>query len=128
MASQTQIVVPPYRVIVANDVPDIVDLYTKQARIDCRRWWSFNVIHRRGWGAYPGILIVPETHIAWIGAGERLLAYRLESSPVRLWTDALPWGSIRVEPPWEFIVEGEIIHLDNYGVKSQFPIATGPSK
>lgn len=111
-----------------------------------------------GWGAYPGILIVPETHIAWIGAGERLLAYRLEPSPVRLWTDCSSLGfhswerygnfilmraelecaawtiygeklwAVDVEPPWEFIVEGEIIHLDNYGVKSQFPIATGPSK
>src|SRR5688572_205040 len=35
-------------------------------------------------GFYPGVLLVPDTHVLFIGAGTRLLCYRLVR-PERLW-------------------------------------------
>ena len=37
-------------------------------------------------GFYPGVLVVPETDVLFVGAGERLLAYDL-ARPARLWED-----------------------------------------
>jgi hypothetical protein len=37
-------------------------------------------------GSYPGVLLLPDTGILFVGAGERLLAYDLKH-PKRLWED-----------------------------------------
>jgi len=42
-------------------------------------------------GFYPGLLLVPETHVLFLGAGRRLLAYDL-SAPSRLWEDEADSG------------------------------------
>lgn len=106
-------------------------------------------------GFHPGVLLVPETHTLFIGAGERLLAYRLDE-PVRLWEDEtwtgfLAWerhgqfvlmlGELElaawdihgkklwttfVEPPWSVSVKGETVHLDVMGKQSIFPLQSGP--
>ena len=87
---------------------------------------------------YPGLLIVPETQVLFIGAGRRLLAYDL-SAPSRLWEDEADTGfwfwsrygrfvlmaaelelaawdvngrklwSRFVEPPWTYQVEGSSV-------------------
>jgi hypothetical protein len=106
-------------------------------------------------GFRPGILLVPERHLVFVGAGTSLLAYEL--SPVRrLWVDAADhgfWGwrrhgdivlmsaelelaawdvaggklwSAFVEPPWSFEVHGDRVELDVMGHKSNFLAAIGP--
>jgi hypothetical protein len=106
-------------------------------------------------GFEPGILFVPETRTLFIGAGERLLAYDLDR-PSRLWEDTADTGfwcwnrhqdivvmsaelefaawDIRglklwttfVEPPWQYRVDGDHIHLDVMGKMSSFPLLAGP--
>lgn len=106
-------------------------------------------------GFYPGALLVPETNILFIGAGERLLAYDL-IEPKRIWEDTADvgfWGWCRhgdviimlaelecaawdikgkklwttfVEPPWDYSVSGEMLHLDVMGKKTSFPLDKGP--
>ncbi len=103
----------------------------------------------------PGILLVPETHLLLIGAGERLLCYRLDV-PSRLWEDTADcgfWGWARfgdyilmsaevelaawsiqgqklwstfVEPPYTFKVERGIVVTEVMGDEQSFPINTGP--
>lgn len=110
-----------------------------------------------GSGFYPGLLVVPETATVFIGAGERLLAYGLDPSPRRLWVDHADMGfwswsrfgefilmsaelelaawtragvklwSTFVEPPWQYDVVNDIVHLDVMGTMSSFDIARGPS-
>jgi len=122
--------------------------------------WPSLVVAQRydpsGWGFNPGLLIVRETDIVFIGAGTRVLAYKLRPQPSRLWLDQAAigfWGWSRfgdlifmsaeielaawsidgrklwttyVEPPWTFLVSNEEVHLDVMGDKSSFPAATGP--
>jgi hypothetical protein len=108
-------------------------------------------------GFNPGILLVVETKTLFIGAGERLLAYRLDP-PRRLWEDTCDTGfwnwsqhggyvlmaaelelaawnshgeklwTTFVEPPWEFRVEGDRVNLDVMGRKSNFILAEGPEQ
>jgi hypothetical protein len=103
----------------------------------------------------PGILVIPETGVIFIGAGPQLMAYEL-AGPKRLWEDEAEYGfqdwqrhgdvvvvkaecgiaawdvagrklwSTWSEPPWDYSVEGETVHLDVMGVKSSFPLRTGP--
>jgi hypothetical protein len=107
-------------------------------------------------GFDPGVLLVPETGVFFVGAGERLLAYTLQG-PARLWEDQANTGfwswqqhgnfvlmaaelelaawdthgkklwTTFVEPPWTYRVEGEGVHLDVMGSRSSFLIADGPS-
>ncbi|AWN22430.1 hypothetical protein DKM44_03590 [Deinococcus irradiatisoli] len=107
-------------------------------------------------GFEPGLLIVPETGVAFIGAGERLLAYDLKR-PARLWQDRADAGfwwwdrsgdvvlmaaelelaawntsgrklwSTFVEPPWFYRVEGETLHLDVMDFGRSFPLRSGPA-
>lgn len=102
------------------------------------------------------VLIVPETATVFVGAGERLLAYRLEPHPERLWMDQAFFGfwswarfdgvvlmsseleltawtidgrklwSTSVEPPWTFDVADGRVALDVMGTKSSFDLTTGP--
>lgn len=92
----------------------------------------------------PGILLVPDTSLVFIGAGERLLCYDIEKRK-RLWEDATHCGfwhwkqcgsfvlmsaelefgvwnqsgdklwSTFVEPPWSFKVKDQSIELDVMG-------------
>jgi hypothetical protein len=108
-------------------------------------------------GFVPGILLVPETNKAFLGAGTRLLGYDLTQAQ-RLWEDQADcgfWGwrrhgdfvvmsaelelaawsihgvkqwSTFVEPPWHYAVkEGEVL-LDVMGTLSRFPLSRGPAR
>jgi hypothetical protein len=108
-------------------------------------------------GFDPCVLLVPETDVLFIGAGERLLAYHLD--PVmRLWEDKCDTGfwhwmqhgkyvlmsaelelaawdsmgnklwSTFVEPPWEYGVEDGLVKLDAMGRKTEFGLGTGPEQ
>ena len=120
--------------------------------------WPFLVVIQRyapaGCGFFPGVLLVPETHRLFIGAGRRLLGYDL-SRPARLWEDEAECGfwswsrhgsvvlmaaelelaawdvggsklwSRFVEPPWEFAVEGEVVAVDVMDVVSRVHLGSG---
>ena len=122
--------------------------------------WPFLCVAQRYYpdtiaGCHPGVLLVPETGLLFVGAGERLLAYDL-ARPARLWEDqaddgfhgwfrhgdtlvmsaetglaawdidGIPlWGTF-VEPPWEYYVDDGTVHLDVMGALSAFPLHTGP--
>jgi hypothetical protein len=107
-------------------------------------------------GFYPGALLVPESHILFVGAGTRLLAYQLHDTPRRLWEDYAQCGfwswariddvvlmsaelefaawsadgvklwSTFVEPPWSYSVAEDQVHLDVMGTRSSFSLARGP--
>ena len=107
-------------------------------------------------GFHPGTLLVPETGILFVGAGERLLAYLLDG-PRKLWEDVADvgfWGWARhddvvlmsaelelaawdihgrklwstfVEPPWDYEVIDGRVELDVMGKKSSFLISVGPT-
>jgi hypothetical protein len=108
-------------------------------------------------GFHPGFLLIPESHLVFVGAGTCLLAYRL--SPVRrLWEDVADFGfwgwkrhgdivlmsaelelaawdiggrklwSTFVEPPWNYDVQGDRVELDVMGVKSSFFATIGPQQ
>ena len=109
-------------------------------------------------GFDPGVLVVPETGLVLVGAGERLLAYRLDDPPVRLWedgTDAGFWWWDRqgdtvlmaaelelaawdlhgrkrwsrwAEPPWSYSVQNGHIQLNVMDNLSTFSLASGPTK
>jgi hypothetical protein len=91
-------------------------------------------------GFYPGLVVVPETHRLFLGAGWRLLAYDL-SGPARLWADETrgfwSWSrygevvimagrlwSRAVEPPWTYRVEGRVVVVDMMGRVSRFDLLT----
>jgi hypothetical protein len=106
-------------------------------------------------GFQPGVLIVPETDVLFIGAGTRLLAYDLATAK-RLWEDEADTGfwcwkrhgdlilmsaelefaawsrkgeklwSTFVEPPWSYSVENDTVVLDVMGQLRRFPIRQGP--
>lgn len=107
-------------------------------------------------GFHPGVLIVPETGVLFLGAGERLLAYTLK--PVcRLWADLTAVGfwhwhrrgdvilmaaelelaafdlhgrklwSQFVEPPWDYDFDGDDVTVDVMSLKLRFSLRTGPA-
>lgn len=122
--------------------------------------WPFLRVTQRYWpdhwgGSHPGILLVPETDILFVGAGERLLAYDLKQ-PLRLWEDGADTGfhswrrhgdtivmsaelelaawdthgnkrwTTFVEPPWDYQMEGDMVRLDVMGTISTLLLHTGP--
>jgi hypothetical protein len=123
--------------------------------------WPFLVVAQsyspQGSGFEPGALLVPETKVLFIGAGERILAYQLEP-PQKLWEDRADTGFLRweqfgdtvllsvelefaawstagrmlwttfVEPPWDYSVQGDRIELDVMGNKQSFKLRDGPAK
>jgi len=138
---------------------------SEELHIEVRRdaiWPAWPILcvaqrYRREGGGDPGVLLVPETGILFIGAGERLLAYDLHG-PRRLWEDQADTGfhawqrhdtsvvmaaelevavwdirgvkrwSTFVEPPWSYRVEDGMVHLDVMGTLSSFPLDAGPSR
>ena len=107
-------------------------------------------------GFVPDALLVSESKMLFLGAGERLLAYDLASA-ARLWqgtTDPGFWGWARhgdvvimsaelelaayslqgeklwtsfVDPPWTYTVEGDVIMLNVMGSISQLSLERGPA-
>ena len=106
-------------------------------------------------GFNPGFLLLPESHLLFVGAGTCLLAYQL-SSVRRLWEDVADCGfwewprhgdivlmsaelelaawdvggrklwSTFVEPPWSYEIHGDRLELDVMGRKSSFVANLGP--
>ena len=102
-------------------------------------------------GFDPGIAFLPDSHLLFVGAGTRLLAYDL-TTPSRLWEDEADTGfwswavypsavlmaaelelaawdrtgqklwSRFVEPPWNYRVVRNTVHLDVMGRRSEFPL------
>lgn len=172
-----QVMVAGYRLELAEGLPDYYEYDASHAdlfeaiALDTEKLKVFYLTVRRehGWpflivaqryqpasegGFFPGVLLVPETDVLFIGAGERLLAYSLRE-PKRLWEDRADIGfwhwqrhdsvilmsaelelaawdlqgkklwTTFVEPPWEYRVESGVIHLDVMGALSDFPLHTG---
>lgn len=107
-------------------------------------------------GFDPGVALVPATQTVFLGAGTRLVAYRLDDPPVRLWEDSAECGfwhwSVHpeavlmaaelqlaawdlsgtklwtrfVEPPWTYAVADGQVKLDVLGQVSEFSVVAGP--
>jgi hypothetical protein len=124
------------------------------------RSWPQLVISQRyepsGYGFHPGLLIVPETSVVFVGAGSRLLAYRMTPEPHRLWEDETfmgfwsweahegtilmsaemelaAWNShgeklwtTPVDPPWHYTLEPGRMTLNVTGDERSFPLPGGP--
>lgn len=106
--------------------------------------------------ADPGVLLLPETHLLLIGAGRRLLAYRLDQ-PARLWEEHVEneffsWqrhGDVIImagmdelaawdvrglklwtafpQQQWSYSVEEENVLLDVGGQITRFGVRSGPA-
>jgi hypothetical protein len=105
-------------------------------------------------GFYPGVLLVPETRHVFIGAGKRLLVYSWDP-PQKVPTETISVGflgwerhgqfvimsselelavwnisgeklwSTFVEPPWDYTIENDRLHLNVMGKKSSFSLGEG---
>jgi hypothetical protein len=159
-----------------GELPEIYNEYVKHARLSeqialseregrlcfvavSRDAWPFLVVAQRFSpnqdGFDHGALVVPETNVLFLGAGERLLAYDL-AEPRRLWEDKADMGFLGwhrhgetvvmsaelelaawtlsgkklwttfVESPWSYMVSGDRVELDVMGRRSSFDLARGP--
>jgi len=120
--------------------------------------WPSVVIAQRysphGCGFDSGFLLVPQSSLLFVGAGENLSCYDL-SLPQKLWSDYadigfLGWRHYRefvlmsaelelsvwntsgeklwttfVEPPWGYSIQGDLVELDIMGKKHRRVLATG---
>jgi len=120
--------------------------------------WPFCVLSFRyapaGSGFRPGVLLIPETEVLFLGAGSLLLAIDLEHRRT-LWEDVADvgfwnwhrygdtvlmsaelelaaWGlrgekkwSKGVEPPWSYTVRGANLVLDVMGSAAEFVVESG---
>lgn len=172
----TSVAIEGWRVLVQRGLPDWFDSYCSRARLvdtfDVDRpvgdvcfaavgpaEGSPTVVvaqyfEPESGGFDPGVAIVPETSLFFVGAGTRLLAYDLERA-TRLWEEAADIGfwhwsvypeavlmsaelelvawdrsgvklwTRYVEPPWSYRVVDHRVFLDVMDVKSDFPV-TGP--
>lgn len=162
---RAQVSVGGYRVLASSDEwPETLASYREHARLaedftsadaDGRSFFSVHAAASEwpelvvtqtyapaGYGFPPGLLIVPETATVFIGAGARLLAYRLKPAPRRLWVDEAfvgfwfwklhgnvvvmgaeleiaAWSaageklwSTGVQPPWTYEVDGDRITVN----------------
>jgi hypothetical protein len=170
-----------YEVTASSEEPLIIDDLRHRARLaehfdledgDSTAGWSFFSVRREpaewpqlvvtqryepaGSGFTPGVLIVPDTGVIFIGTGCRLLAYSTSDEQwARLWIDTAEWfwgwrqhgpfvlmsaelqlaawttageklWSTMVEPPWSYSVEGSTLNVDVMGTVRRFPLADGP--
>lgn len=106
-------------------------------------------------GFSPGLMLVPETDVLFLGAGTMLRAFDLRA-PGELWEDVTDTGfwswarygrtvvmsaelelvawdlhgkkrwTAPVEPPWSYSVEDGTVVLDIMGKISRFSLMTGP--
>ena len=126
---------------------------------DSRHWPTLVITQRyepAEAGYDPAVLLVPETHTLFIGAGRRLLAYRVDT-PQRLWEDVTEAGfwewnqyddtvlmsgelelaawnlrgeklwTMPLRPAWDYHVDHGQVHVDQQGRKSVFALREGPS-
>lgn len=171
-----QVTIADYIVNMAESIPDSYGTHAaliEEFGLDRSNWDAFYLmverafdrpflhVAQRYWpdhwaGSHPGILLVPETHILFVGAGERLLAYDLQFL-ARLWKDRANAGFHRwrrhgdvvvlsaelelaawdiqgaklwttlVEPPWEYHLNEDAVQLDVMGIMSTFPLRSGPA-
>jgi hypothetical protein len=107
-------------------------------------------------GFDPAVLLVPETHTIFIGAGRRLLGYRTDT-PQRLWEDVTDAGfwewsrhgdvvlmsgelelaawdlagkklwTMPLQPAWEYHVDHGQVHVNVMGRKTVFALREGPA-
>lgn len=160
-------------------VPDIYAEYSRHAKLVVERdlkstegkaaycavsrndGWPFLVIAFRysptGAGFNPGVLIVPESDLLFLGAGTLLMAFDL-LVPDQIWEDTAQIGfwswrlhdevvlmsaelelaawntkgrklwSMPVEPPWSYTVENNLVKLDVMNQMSEFPLDNGPGR
>lgn len=173
-----RITLDEYTLSLAEDLPAIYSEYHKQAKLvevvesvlpETSRCflsvaegshWPFLVLvltYSPGpeSGFHPGVVVIPETHVLFLGAGEHLLLYNLDI-PEKIGEERVLggfWGwerygrcvllsaelelamwditgkkrwSIFVEPPWQYTLKGEMVLLDVMGRKSSFSIHDGP--
>lgn len=136
--------------------PEGKSAYCGVARGDA---WPFCVIAFRyapcEVGFKPGVLLIPETELLFVGGGELLLAVDLKKRR-ELWEDVADVGfwswrrhddvvlmsaeleltawtirgeklwSTFVEPPWSYSAAAGLIELDVMGNVSEFPLQAGP--
>jgi hypothetical protein len=106
-------------------------------------------------GFDPAAILVPETVTLFVGAGRRLLGYKLDP-PQRLWEDVAESGfwewsqqgdtilmsaelelaawdlqgvkrwSMPLEPAWAYHLAAGMVHLNAMGRKTVFPLRQGP--
>lgn len=105
-------------------------------------------------GFNPGVLVVPETSVAFVGAGTSILCFSLapitrlarERVEVGFWQwqrhgelvimsaelEFSVWSSFGkklwsrfVEPPWDFVVQGDEVVLDVMGDRQTFGLLSG---
>lgn len=122
--------------------------------------WPFLVVAQRyapdADGFNPGALLIPETDLLFLGAGNQTLAFDL-CTPKKLWEDDVEVGflswrrhndvvvisaelecaawdihgyklwSTFVEPPWQYTVHGDVIYLDVMGTMSSCDLKVGPN-
>ena len=150
------------RVLEEFDLTDSMGRYCFLAVTRSGSDWPSLVVEQRypppGTGFRPGVLLAQESHVLFVGAGTRLLAYQLQDGPRRLWEDCTEYGfwswaqfdgvvlmsaeiefaawsaegvklwSTFVEPPWSYSMSQGQVYLDVMGTHSSFPLARGPSR
>ena len=108
-------------------------------------------------GLYPGVLLMPDTTIAFIGAGELILIYDVDEPRLidvdradagfHTWEqhedivllsaelEFAAWDTrgnklwtTFVEPPWGYAINDKLITLDVMGEKTTFSIHQGPDR
>ena|SRR5215472_16104264 len=103
-----------YTLAIAKDMPSIYNEYHKRAKLveffesenatDAQFFlavargsdWPFLIVVQRYHpgpvsGFFPGVMLVPETDLLFIGAGDRIVSYSLDS-PKKLWEEKITLG------------------------------------
>jgi hypothetical protein len=142
----------------ALDDPELSKVFFAAVSSTGETWPKLVIAQRYGPEAFnPGVLLVQETHLLFVGAGERLAAYDLDKLE-RLWvhqTDVGFWRWARygdyvlmsaelefaawdvhgqkqwamfVEPPWAYDIQQGEVHLTVMNDKTTFPLASGPGQ
>lgn len=174
-----EIAIGEYRILCnPQGLPQLLDEYRERATLvnslmldKLFQQTSFLAVARKtGWpflvvelnvdpaaGDKPGVLLVEETDLLFVGACQHILAYDLKQ-PARLWNDHADghfdswiqyndvvlmlaqlefsawdirgnklWTTYAVEPPWDFEVKSDTVHLDVMGKKTTFSLKQGPT-
>lgn len=167
-----------YLVSIHQWLPDTLDGYAEHAsfsdtadlQADGGSTALITVARRTGWPEFvallrsgfhgpmfsPGVALVPETGVLFIGGGQVVRAYSLRDPMRRLWEEEVAFGfwdwrrfddvvvmsgevtiaawttsgerlwSSWVEPPWEYEVSGDRVSLDSDDRTSRFELHAGP--
>lgn len=146
-----------------EDINDSSDQYARTCFIAVYRHnqaqaaLTLKLTYEPAGGVYPSVLLVEETNVLFVGAGETLLAYQLNES-TKLWHDTNDSGfhgwerhgnfvlmsaelevaawdihgkklwSMFAEPPYDFKVRDGIVYMNRMDEQLIFPIHKGPKK